>query len=86
MTMSNNKFYCFRCGQEGPPIKVDGNHILGLCSCHEGWFVGTVPQLIDLLNDAYFRLEDLGEEVSVLAEFRDTDVDDLYNYDEEMDE
>lgn len=52
-----SKYYCFRCGQEGAPVERDDNHILGLCSCHSAWSVGTVPQLIDRMNEMVIRLE-----------------------------
>ena len=86
--MRNNEFYCFRCGQEGPPIKQRPSQVLGLCSCHEEWYVGTVPNLIDLLNEAYIRLEELGEENSVLREYNEDgeELNDLFNYESEMDD
>ena len=65
----NNMYVCFRCGDIGPPVEVREDKPLGLCGCHEGWFVGNVTQLCDFLNECYSILEPTGMLDSPLVEY-----------------
>ena len=53
-------YFCFKCGDEGFPVKQDENRTLGLCACMEGWYVGNITQLCDYLNETHQQLEDAG--------------------------
>ena len=72
-----NKYYCFKCGDEGPPVEVDENRTLGLCGCEEWWSVGTVNQLCDYLNEVTEVLDVIGVPTCQVepVEIRDEDDD-----------
>jgi hypothetical protein len=73
---------CFKCGDVGI-IAVENNprETLGLCPCYEGYYVGTVLQLVDYLNDAHSQLEEMGLLEKALEEYNpdDEDLEDLIN-------